>query len=68
MMQEGANYDHFNGMDSGLVFNKMQLKAQYAATGDHNSQDMSLIQRMMGLALTVIADGYVIYRARTSNV
>ena len=32
----------------------MQLKPQYAATGDHNSQDMSLIQRMVA----VIADGY----------
>ena len=37
-----------------FLFNKMQLKPQYAATGDHNSQDMSLIQRMMA----VIADGY----------
>jgi hypothetical protein len=43
-------------MDS--LFNKMQLKTQYAATSDHNSQDMPLSQRMMALQMTVIADGY----------
>ena len=49
----GVSYHRYNGLDCGRLIQKMQLKmrkdAQYAATGDHHTQNVSSIQRMMAL-------------------